>query len=182
MRLRPRRVPAGLIAALALAAACWAAAAWAAPPGQAALVKKVVDGDTLGVEYRGAYHLVRLVGVDTPETSHSKSLERAAARKGRSTESEAGLGAAARQAAGELVRRGEVVRLAWDSRQPRRDKYGRLLAYVWLADGRMLNRELVAGGWARAMRRFDYDRKAEFVALEDQARRLGSGLWSRGGP
>ncbi len=160
-------------------------AAW---PGTAlaqetwAKVVKVYDADTLGVEMAGRREKVRLLGVDAPETGHSQKLERAAAQKGRSAQAEAALGGQARAWLAEQTPPGTRLRLARDSQAPERDQHGRLLAYVYLADGRQLNELLLSQGMARAFRRCGCAAQGRFLELERQARSQGRGLWGQGGP
>ena len=72
---------------------------------------------------------------------------------------------------------GGSVRLEFDG-EPR-DKYGRILAYVWVGN-RMLNEELVRAGLARAEMQYPYSAaaKARFRRVEAEARSAGRGLWS----
>lgn len=125
------------------------------------VVKRVVDGDTLLLE---SGHRVRLIGVDTPETKHP---DRPAER----------LGHSAYRFTSELVGDGRV-RLEFD--RERRDAYRRLLAYVYLPDGRMLNEEIIRAGYSEAKTTFPYrnDRKRLFAAAEELARRDQVGLWA----
>ena len=58
------------------------------------------------------------------------------------------------------------------------DRYGRLLRYV-LLDGDNFNARLIREGYAHAYRRFPFSKRAEFIQLEEQARRRGIGLWNR---
>lgn len=167
---------------LALALACGLALAAPAWAGQAGVVARVNDADTITVRLEGREALVRLVGVDAPEPRFSRGLDRRAARVGRDAHAEAKAGEMARHAALGLAGRGDAVTLEREPAQPSRDRYGRRLAYVRLADGRDLGAVLIASGWARAYRRFAYGRKAEYVRLEEEARRAGRGLWGgRGG-
>lgn len=95
-------------------------------------VLRVVDGDTIVVNYNGAEEKVRLIGVDTPESVHPDS--------GRNNE--AGI------AASEYTKNrleGQEVDLEFDVQQ--RDIYGRLLAYVYI-DGVMFNKILLEDGIA----------------------------------
>lgn len=95
-------------------------------------VIRVVDGDTIVVNYNGVEEKVRLIGVDTPESVHPDS----------SKNTEAGF------AASEFTKvylTGEDVELEFDVQQ--RDSYGRLLAYVYL-DGEMFNEKLLRTGYA----------------------------------
>ena len=73
------------------------------------------------------------------------------------------------------------MKLVWD--QQRRDRHQRLLAYVYLPDGRMLNQRLISQGWARAFRKFNYRHKENFLRLQKSARAEKRGLWQEpGGP
>ncbi|MCB2225274.1 MAG: thermonuclease family protein [Desulfarculaceae bacterium] len=173
--------PARLLAALGLVL-CLALSAQAG--SRTAQVVYINDGDTILVSIKGREELVRLLGVDAPETGHSKGLARRARRHHRTPEQEAAAGQAARQAARALVKVGDMVKLV-DGRplSDYRDRYGRLLAFVYLPDGRMLNQEMIAGGWARVYRRFNYRHKADFRRAEREARKAKRGLWAeKGGP
>ena len=62
------------------------------------------------------------------------------------------------------------------------DRYGRLLAYVWLEDGRLFNAILVEGGYAVPLTIAPNDQLApRFRSEEAQARRAGAGMWRRPG-
>ncbi len=122
----------------------------------------VADGDTLFVSRVGA---VRLIGVDTPETSHP-------------TKPGQFMGKEAAEFVKKLVIR-KIVALEFD--EERKDKYNRTLAYVYLKDGRMLNAELIKQGYAVAYTRFPFRHMQEFVKLEAEARQKGIGLWARNG-
>ncbi len=176
---RPSRRWLGLAALLALllgAALARAEAPWVK-------VLRINDGDTITVRLEGKLELVRLIGVDAPEMSFSKALTRKALRAERSPLAEARAGSASRAALEEMLSVGDTVRLL-DGRpqSPRRDRYGRLLAFVYLSDGRLLNLEMIAQGWARAYRSFDYRHKREFLEAEKQARQAKRGLWAQDGP
>jgi micrococcal nuclease len=63
-----------------------------------------------------------------------------------------------------------------------RDRYGRALAYLWLSDGRFLNRLLVARGYAQPMTIPPNVEYADlFVRTARRARGAGRGLWGRPG-
>ena len=98
-----------------------------------ALVSRVVDGDTLTIQINGKAEKVRLVGVDTPELHESDKLHRDAQRSGQDTATIQALGRQASDFVKTLVRSGDRISLEYDQQQ--RDKYGRLLAFVRLADG-----------------------------------------------
>ena len=124
-------------------------------------VVAVVDGDTIDVAWDGRRERVRLLGVDTPETVDERRP----------------VGCYGPEAAAFTSRRlqGRTVRLEFD--RQRRDRFGRLLAYVDV-DGRRFNDELLAGGYARLLVIPPNGRHAR--AMLDQelgARSAGRGLW-----
>ena len=151
-----------LLAALILLAT---AAAAAAPP-LAGPVVRVVDGDTIRVRIGGRIERVRYIGINTPELHHPR---RGAEPGGRE---------AARMNRELLGDR--PVRLELDVQS--HDRYGRLLAYVWVGD-RMVNAELVRLGYAQVMTVPPNIRyRAVFFALEREARAAGRGLWAAAAP
>lgn len=142
-----------------------------APPSMSgavpATVVAAVDGDTLRVSAGGRRFSVRLLGIDTPETH----------RPGTPVEC-GGPEAAARMA--ELAPPGRRVRLEPDPGQDRVDRYGRLLAYVRLADGRLIEDEQLRAGWAAAyvFARRPVRRYAEFAHSEALARSSRRGVFA----
>jgi micrococcal nuclease len=135
-------------------------------PPETAVVTFVVDGDTVRIHGDAGDRTVRLIGVDTPEM-HSKDDPHAAPQP------------FAREASAFTRTRlnGQQVRLEFESGD-RLDRYGRTLAYVFLADGTFFNRELVRGGYARAYARFPFRFREQFLADEVAARQAGRGLWA----
>jgi micrococcal nuclease len=131
-----------------------------------ARVESAADGDTIRVRLHGTVLSVRLIGVDTPELGDRR--DRTAAPQ-----------PYAREAAAHTRRRlvGEEVRLEYE-RGERHDRYGRTLAYVFLADGTFFNRELVRDGYGRAFTRYPFRFSEQFVADESDARRAKRGLWA----
>jgi micrococcal nuclease len=157
-----------LLLALSLVAL---AVAWSGRGGDAApardrigRVVRVVDGDTIAVALAGRTERVRYIGIDTPESVKPDTPVQCYAHR-----------AAAENA--RLVAR-ERVRLVLDV-EPR-DRFGRLLAYVYrVRDGRFVNAELVRGGFARTLTIPPNVRFAgRFRALAAQARHAHRGLWS----
>jgi len=136
--LRPRQRSAVLVAVLAAASlGGWRLGVARSGNGlrsDSARVIAVVDGDTLDVDWGGRRERLRLLGVDTPETV---DLHRP-------------VGCYGPEASAFTHRRlqGQTVRLRFD--RQRRDRYGRLLAYVEV-DGRRFNDELLTGGYARLL-------------------------------
>jgi micrococcal nuclease len=134
-------------------------------------VSWVYDGDTVKVDGVGK---VRLLGIDTPEEKASER-DKTYRRAGIASKQ---LRRGAKRATDFLIRtaKGQVVTLTYD--QDKKDRYGRTLAYVTLADGRMLNRELLREGLACVYQRFDFRLKADFLRVEAAARNAGRGLWA----
>jgi micrococcal nuclease len=143
-----------------------AAGGLAVRPGQTltARVTRVVDGDTVRVRGDGGgEETVRYIGVDTPESVKPDTPVQCYAK-------------AASHRNAELVE-AQAVRLVVGAEA--RDRYGRLLAYVYrAADGRFVNEELVDGGFARTLTIPPNDRyAARFAARAADARQAGRGLW-----
>ena len=142
-------------------------------PASRGIVTWVYDGDTLEIEAIGK---VRLIGIDTPERERS-NRDQYLLDKGVSTAKQRQTYQAAKQFNIKQVK-GKMVRLTLDESQ--RDRYDRLLAYVYLPDDRLLNRVLIEQGLAVVYRRFTFKMKDDFLAAEDNARRSGVGLWAKG--
>jgi micrococcal nuclease len=137
-------------------------------------VVRVYDGDTIKVANG---EKVRLVGIDTPESGENKKLFRDAARSGQDIQDIMKMGRRASAFTKGLLD-GRRVRLEFDIQQ--RDKYGRLLAYVYrVDDGLFINAEIVRSGYAYPMTIPPNVRHAdEFKALFREARKAGKGLWA----
>jgi len=117
-----------------------------------------------------------LIGIDTPETRRNDKAYRDAERSNRDIETIIKLGKQSSQYTKSLVPVGSYVKLELDVQT--HDRYGRLLAYVNLPDGEMLNALLVKEGYAQAMiipPNVKY--KNLFLRLEKEARKNNKGLW-----
>lgn len=134
---------------------------------QPARVVRVVDGDTIIVAFHDrpdVQHRVRFLSIDTPETVDPR---RPVACFGREA-----------AAATERLVRGKSVLLEKDVTD--RDRFNRLLRYVWLEDGRLVNAELVREGYATANTRPpDVKYRDLLFALERQARAERRGMFGR---
>lgn len=146
------------------AAVCGCSAGVSEPRGDTARVVRVVDGDTIRVDLASGEEAVRYIGIDTPESVKPGApvecyAKRASAFNARLVE-------------------GERVRLVRDVEE--RDRYGRLLAYVYRArDGLFVNAELVRRGYATvATFPPNVAHEREFRRLARAARVSGRGLWS----
>jgi len=131
------------------------------------VVTRVVDGDTLYVRSGGREVKVRLLGIDTPETH----------RPG--TPVECG-GPQASASMARLAPVGTRVTLATDPTQDRVDRYGRLLAYVFLGDGRLLEDEQLRSGWASVyvFHGNPVERIADLRRRAREAEQARRGVWS----
>jgi micrococcal nuclease len=141
-------------------------ATWPDPPKDAvaAKVQRVTDGDTFVATVRGRRERIRVIGVDTPESVAPNRPDEPFGEE-----------------ASDFAKRyldGATVRLAGDA-EPR-DRYGRMLAYVWLTDGTFWNALLVAEGYAQQLTippNVTY--AGLFRRLVGEARREDRGLWAR---
>lgn len=121
-------------------------------------VERVVDGDTVVLRSAGKS---RLIGVDTPEVFGRPGC----------------FGQEASDFAKRTLRPGSRVLVRRDT-EPR-DRYGRSLVYLTLADGRSFNELLVAEGFAVPLAIAPNTRHADrFRALAERARDSGAGLWA----
>ena len=128
------------------------------------LVVRVVDGDTIHVRLAARLEKVRYIGVNAPEVHHPSKREEP--------------GGTEAHAMNRQLVEGKRVRLEIDVQA--RDRYGRLLAYVWVG-ATMVNAELVRLGFAQVMTVPPNVRhQALFVKLQRDAREAGRGLWRRG--
>jgi micrococcal nuclease len=151
-----------------------AVAAYAAAPAK---VVRVVDGDTLKVELNGRIENVRLIGIDTPESKANKKAKKDAARSSQDIRTIVSLGKAATSFTKSIVKPGDLVDIEQDV-QPR-DRYGRLLVYVYLKSGKMLNEEIIAAGFASIMTIPPNVRYQErFLRAYRTAREGQRGLWA----
>jgi len=134
-----------------------------APP--AYRVMEIIDGDTIKADIGGKIETVRLIGIDTPEIANPHHPQ------------DDYFGPEAARYAKRLLEN-QSVYLIPDPMQSNRDKYNRLLRYVFLEDGTLINAKLIAEGYAynyiyepfQFMKQFDY--------LEKQAKEKQLGLWS----
>lgn len=125
-------------------------------------VIRVIDGDTFVANINGVEEKVRLLLIDTPEVVHpSKPVEP--------------FGPEASQFTKELIE-GKKVYLEFDIQE--RDKYGRILAYVYLLDGRMLNELLLEKGLAQVVvYQPNVKYVDEFREIQKEAQKNKVGLW-----
>jgi micrococcal nuclease len=128
------------------------------------LVTKVVDGDTIKVNINGQEETIRLLLIDTPETVHPHKPVQP-------------YGPEASAFIKQLLD-GKKVRLELGISE--RDKYGRLLAYVYTENGKMVNKLLLEEGLARVAYIYQPNTKylEELQAIQKKAQELNKGIWS----
>ncbi len=141
------------------------AAQTSSPSAQLYPVIKVVDGDTISVEINGKKETIRFIGMDTPEIVDPRKPVQCFARE-----------ASAKMH--ELID-GTSVSLVADPTQGDRDKYRRLLRYVYTKDGVLLNQLMIEQGYAHE---YTYDKpykfQEEFRQAEHDAIVNKRGLWA----
>lgn len=130
-----------------------------------ATIVKNIDGDTVGINLNGKEETIRMLCVDTPETHHPRlgvqpfgpeaaDFTKNTLYPGRKVEVELGIGGG-------------------------RDKYGRLLAYIYV-DGKMFNEMLLEQGLARVAYVYAPNTKYvdQFYAIQKEAQQKRMGIWS----
>lgn len=126
-------------------------------------VTEFYDGDTIAVNVDGRIEKVRLIGVDTPETHDPRKAVQC-------------FGQAASNFIETLIGN-DRVRLEADPLNTNRDRYNRLLRYVYLPDGRLVNAEIIKQGYGFAYTGFPFSKSDEFKDLQNQAKNQNRGLW-----
>ncbi len=128
-------------------------------------VDRVIDGDTIVLQMDSGLEKVRLIGINTPETVDPR----------RPVEC---FGKEASNKMKDLVE-GKIVKLEYDDTQGTRDTYQRLLGYIYLEDGQMVNRKMVADGYAYEYTYMTpYKYQKEFRELQNFAKNEKRGLWA----
>lgn len=127
-------------------------------------VSNFVDGDTIAVDMNGRTETVRFIGVDTPETHKPNTPVQC-------------FGPNAAAYTKQLIGN-QRVRLQADPMDTNRDRYGRLLRYIYLPDGTLVEDKLISQGYGFAYTLFPFEKKQQFVDEQDRAKQAGLGLWS----
>lgn len=129
-------------------------------------VLKVIDGDTVNVEIEGKNRTIRLIGIDSPETVDPRKPVQC-------------FGKEASNKAKELLT-GKKVVMEVDSTQGDKDKYNRLLRYIYLEDGTSVNKYMISEGYAHeyTYQSNPYKYQTEYIEAEQSAREDKKGLWA----
>lgn len=122
------------------------------------------DGDTITVNMEGKVERVRFIGVDTPETKDPRKPVQC-------------FGKAASSFTKNLIGN-QRVRLAADPTNSNRDRYSRLLRYIYLPDGTLVNKKIIEEGYGFALTAFPFTKLEEFRQAQVDARENNRGLWS----
>ena len=131
-------------------------------------INHFVDGDTIAVNMNGKVEKVRFIGVDTPETHKPNTPVQC-------------YGPAAAAFTKNTIG-GHKVRLASDPLSTNRDRYDRLLRYVYLPDGTLLNEKLIQNGYGFYYPYFPFSKSQQFSADEKAAMAARKGLWGNCDP
>ena len=126
-------------------------------------VVEAYDGDTIAVRMHGKTEKIRLIGVDTPETKDPRKPVQCYGPEASDYSV--------------LTLTGKKVRLVADPLSTNRDRYNRLLRYVYLEDGSLYNQQLIHGGYAKAYTGFPFSHSGAFSAVEQQAKATSAGMW-----
>ncbi len=126
------------------------------------------DGDTITINMQGKLEKIRFVGVDTPETQDPRKPVQC-------------FGQAASAFTKNLIG-SDPVRLESDELSSNRDRYKRLLRYVYIPDGRLVQAEILKQGYGFAYLSFPFTKSEEFRNYGEQARTEKKGLWSSCNP
>jgi len=130
-------------------------------------VIKIVDGDTIDVKINGVDERLRLIGINTPETVDPRKPVEC-------------FGKEASNKAKELLT-GKNVKIEYDNSQGTRDKYNRLLAYVYREDGLFYNKYMIEKGYAYEYTyNTPYKYQADFKQAQATAKANKTGLWADG--
>lgn len=128
-------------------------------------VVKIIDGDTIVVAMGGTNETIRLIGVNTPESVDPR----------RPVEC---FGKESSQKASDFLA-GRKVQLVVDPSQGDRDKYNRLLRYVFRDDGLFVNKQMIQDGYAYEYTyAIPYQYQSEFREAQQQAQEANVGLWN----
>ncbi|MBI2613319.1 MAG: thermonuclease family protein [Candidatus Levybacteria bacterium] len=129
------------------------------------LVTKVIDGDTIQVDIYGKNETLRLIGIDTPETVDPRKPVQCFGKEA--------------SAKAKSLLSNKSVRLEADPTQGERDKYQRLLRYVFLEDGTNFNKLMISEGYAHEYTyNTPYKYQLEFKQAQKDAEMNKLGLWA----
>ena len=127
-------------------------------------VTHVADGDTISVDMNGKTETIRMIGVDTPESVKPNSPVQCYGKE-----------------ASDFTKQNlsnQTVRLEADPTGDNRDKYDRLLRYVYLQDGTLWEQKLISEGYGFAYLSFQFTKQTDFASYQAHAKDAKLGLWN----
>lgn len=128
-------------------------------------VTSVIDGDTIRVVINGKNETLRLIGIDTPEAVNPRKPVQCFGKEA--------------SAKAKSLLSGKSIRLESDITQGERDKYQRLLRYVFLEDGTNFNKLMINEGYAHEYTyNVPYKYQSEFKQAQKEADENKRGLWA----
>jgi endonuclease YncB( thermonuclease family) len=127
-------------------------------------VTEFYDGDTIAVTMNGKQEKVRFIGVDTPETHDPRKVVQC-------------YGKAASEFTKQIIGL-QAVRLESDPQNTNRDRYNRLLRYIYLPNGTLVNAEIIKQGYGFAYTGFPFSKMDEFKQYQTDATNQKRGLWN----
>ena len=143
---------------------------------QKTTVTRVIDGDVIQVIYGGVEKRVRLIGIDAPESRIDRKALKDADMSEHDIEAIVEMGAKAKAYVNGLIKRGNFITIEFDIKEM--DRYGRLLCYVYLSNGKMLNEEIVKAGYANVKTILpNVKYKDRFLNAFEYAKETKGGLW-----
>ena len=142
-------------------------------------VDRVVDGDTIRAIIDGRSTRIRLLCIDALEKSDNEKAKKDAARLDQSESVAENGGKEAARYLSTLLSKGDSIRLVTDKKEY--DMYGRMLAYIYDANGTFINKKLVADGYAGVLVYSPNEEKAEELSQTfNEAKNAHKGLWAEG--
>ena len=126
---------------------------------------KIYDGDTILVSLNGKKEKIRFTGINTPEIAHPKFHKKSEY-----------FGNKAKNHLKNILKKHKISKLEFDVKK--RDKYQRMLAYIFLENGKMLNELMVENGYAYT---YNFPPNSKYKALFDTAETYAKnkhlGIW-----
>ena len=134
---------------------------------QQAILVKVIDGDTITVSINGKNEVVRVIGIDTPEVVDTRKTVECFGKEGS-------------EMAKSILNDNKIVLLESDPSQGERDKYQRLLRYVWIEDGVVdFGKLMIGSGYASEYTySTPYKYQKVYKEAESKAKEAKKGLWA----
>jgi len=114
-----------------------------------ARVMRIINGDTLTVLYQGKWEEIKLLGLDMPETTLTDRVYEKALKNSTTPAIIINRGLVGREFVKKYMQYGSQIWIEFDVQK--RDRFSRLLGYVYLADGRMLNEIILRAGLSEAL-------------------------------